>query len=279
MVTQRVRPDRWCRSLCVYVRARIFVLPAESPHVYVWFLTGWLEAEYLFGIDCTPVSLRFFQEFEPYDPWHWSLSCSDESSAEGCAADFEGRLDLRRDRHRRKGQWERANARARRFLLDTIRLSSYKGILRGEGKEELIKIGCICFSFCYVRHCNTERAIGQIWYLDLWERERKREANPFLPFIRQPPFCCHYRFTIFIFLRLAYVFFFAISHFYLLRNKNFYEKTSFLSRALIQTLYKCKKVCTRADSANRNVFHCLRIRTTAPLVTRETLLEETVDRW
>jgi hypothetical protein len=29
----------------------------------------WLEAEYLFGIDCTPVSLRFFQEFEPYDPW------------------------------------------------------------------------------------------------------------------------------------------------------------------------------------------------------------------
>lgn len=45
---------------------------SEGPHICIYMIPGVLalELEYLFGIDCTPVSLRFFQEFEPYDPWH-----------------------------------------------------------------------------------------------------------------------------------------------------------------------------------------------------------------
>lgn len=68
--------------VCMCFRTRLLL------RSHVWFLR-WLEAEYLSGIDCTPVSLRFFQEFEPYDPWHWSLSCSESSSR--AAAGFEGR--------------------------------------------------------------------------------------------------------------------------------------------------------------------------------------------
>lgn len=89
--------------VCMCFRTRLLLWS------HVWFLR-WLKAEYLSGIDCTPVSLRFFQEFEPYDPWHWSLSCSESSSR--AAAGFEGRLP----RNERGGPMRRRARRQRKRI-------------------------------------------------------------------------------------------------------------------------------------------------------------------
>lgn len=92
-----------------------------------------LELEYLFGIDCTPVSLWFFQEFEPYDPWHWSLSCSESSSR---AAARLWRPLPRNGKGRRANEEASANG-AREFLLDDKPFSFHKGTVKANKNRSI----------------------------------------------------------------------------------------------------------------------------------------------
>lgn len=115
-----------------------------------------LELEYLFGIDCTPVSLRFFQEFEPYDPWHWSLSCS-ESSSRAAARLWR---PLPRNGKGRRANEEVSASGAREFLLDDKPFSSHKGTVKAN-KNRSVCLAAITLDVAM----KLQRTVGKF---DIW---------------------------------------------------------------------------------------------------------------
>lgn len=117
-----------------------------------------LELEYLFDIDCTPVSLRFFQEFEPYDPWHWSLSCS-ESSSRAAARLWR---PLPRNGKGRRANEEASTSGAREFLLDDKPFSFHKGTVKAN-KNRSVCLAAITLDVANYYYETTAHR-RQIWY-------------------------------------------------------------------------------------------------------------------